>query len=421
MSDENRAKAETRAQWWRRQLGFCLVSVLLALPMTELGFRIVLAAKIGPSLLFYGIPGTQREVHDAVSGMRSIRPLKRPEESSNVQTAFFPGDKRGRYFKYGPHQVRYTVDTATREQIPIGINSRGFRGPEFEDRKAPGVIRIVTLGASSTLGIGDRDDETYPYYLGQLLNRECADHEFEVINLGIPHLHSHENLALLRAEALRLRPDVVTFYEGFNDTNLRMEVDSARLRDRYEASRIPFSSVVLPFLRASLLTVAFLDYRYAPDETDVTPELLERHIQSISDHFLSNLSAILEECRRQGIVFIVADQVAVPHPTRNTSVRGVTMEQQARKLRRKLARGGTISSRWVMYFVTHVEVMKRLEDWAKANDVPFADVIGVLGHRRHLLLSSVHLSPRGNQVIAHVLGRKVLEQVCPGRSVPAGG
>jgi hypothetical protein len=109
-------------------------------------------------------------------------------------------------------------DPITNEAFRGSINSRGFRGGEFDESKELGVTRIVTLGSSSTFGYYDRDNETYPYYLEQKLNQRLAGTaRFEVINLGIPHLRSEEILALFYAEAIPLHPDVITFYEEVND------------------------------------------------------------------------------------------------------------------------------------------------------------------------------------------------------------
>jgi len=55
----------------------------------------------------------------------------------------------------------------------LSINSHGFRGKEFSIAKPDDVIRVLTLGASSTFGFFNKDDETYPYLLEQRLNKLC--------------------------------------------------------------------------------------------------------------------------------------------------------------------------------------------------------------------------------------------------------
>ena len=81
-------------------------------------------------------------------------------------------------------------------------------------------MRVLALGASSTFGYYSRDDQTYPFLLERELEARCRDRQrYEVINLGIPHLDSPSIAALFQSEGAVLDPDVVTFYEGVNDTN----------------------------------------------------------------------------------------------------------------------------------------------------------------------------------------------------------
>jgi lysophospholipase L1-like esterase len=88
-------------------------------------------------------------------------------------------------------------------------------------------VRVLTLGASSTFGFYDRDNETYPYYLQQFLNQHCiSGPEFEVINFGIPHASSRMLATLFLNEGLPLNPDVVTFYQGRNDSVVMPEYKS---------------------------------------------------------------------------------------------------------------------------------------------------------------------------------------------------
>jgi len=49
------------------------------------------------------------------------------------------------------------------------VNGLGFRGNEFTVKKPKGVIRIIALGGSTTLGLGSRDPYTYPAQLERLL------------------------------------------------------------------------------------------------------------------------------------------------------------------------------------------------------------------------------------------------------------
>src|SRR5262249_9794533 len=154
---------------------FWCILLLVPLFALEVGTRVYFARELGSSLLFYGTSLNRERGGDSHSGDMNL----------------LDG-----YFKYHPHERRFTRDKESGRLIPVAINTRGSRGREFSTAKSPGVTRVVTLGASSTFGFSDRDDETYPYYLEQFLNHDAHGKRFEVINLGIPHLKSDQIAAL---------------------------------------------------------------------------------------------------------------------------------------------------------------------------------------------------------------------------------
>ena len=59
--------------------------------------------------------------------------------------------------------------------------------------------------------------------------------------------------------------------------------------------------------------------------------------------------------------------------------------------------------------LVHYKLMTSLESWAKDNKVPFVDIIEKLDKDRDVLVSWVHLSPRGNQMIAEAFADKILK------------
>ena len=173
---------------WKKKLTLIVIISVVTALMIEVGARVVFAVKVGPKALLYG-----------TSYQRS-KEVK--QENHTVQQH---ESELGGYSKYFPNEEKIDHSPLTGETFPVTINSHGFRGREFTKAKQPGVVRIVTLGASSTFGYYDKDDETYPHFLQQRLN-EVGPRRFEVINLGIPHLWSDQILALFLAEGCPYSP-----------------------------------------------------------------------------------------------------------------------------------------------------------------------------------------------------------------------
>jgi lysophospholipase L1-like esterase len=97
------------------------------------------------------------------------------------------------------------------------INSHGFRGPDFEDKKPNGTIRICCIGNSCTFGWEIPEGKTYAELLEKELAERYPDQKFEVINCGVPGYSSHQGLVLLKEKILGYNPDIITLSFGWND------------------------------------------------------------------------------------------------------------------------------------------------------------------------------------------------------------
>src|SRR5262245_18944807 len=91
----------------KRLLFWSILSFIPVLTL-ELGLRVYSAFQVGPSMLFYGTRVAHKN-GDVHSGDMSM----------------YDG-----YFKYYPHQERFTRDCETGRLIRVTINSSGFRGRE---------------------------------------------------------------------------------------------------------------------------------------------------------------------------------------------------------------------------------------------------------------------------------------------------
>ena len=365
---------------------FGLLVAFTCFLILEVGLRIYLAFEAGPGVLLHGIV----PAHEAQGKL-----LKR-------RTRAFYEEYTGNYWKYSPNQTKYDVDKKTKELFEISINNRGFRGKDFFDTKELGVTRVVTLGASSTFGYGNRDDETYPYYLEEILNsRRHGAGSFEVINLGIPHFLTDQIVSVFLQEALNLDPDVVTFYEGINDSS-----DTKTLKKTLRHVSL-VRKLVIP-LYQRLVSVKFIVASFkAPKK--FSEQEINSHMDGKSERFLRNLSLIRDECERRGIVFIVANQQAKSFLVGENDIKGITYDEELELLRKKLSEESSLDAK-EMYLYIHSVLMRDLASWAAANNVPFVDVIGALDKDRGVLSSWVHLSPEGNRAVAEILAQEILKQ-----------
>ena len=139
---------------------------------------------------------------------------------------------QGRFYTYPSldglqvPRYRYLPNVTT----PLGLvtNQIGWRGPPLEFRRAEKTVRIVFIGASTTVG-NHSFPFSYPELVGNWLNVWAEARNlgvrFEALNAGRESINSTDNAAIVRTEVLPLRPDLVVYFEGANQFDLQTMVD----------------------------------------------------------------------------------------------------------------------------------------------------------------------------------------------------
>ena len=387
-----------------KALLYITVTSLFVVLFVELGLRAYFAIKVGPRILYYGTESHRNWTRETKQkGRDSWQDKHYKDRSVEIHR-----DHMAEYSKFFPNEKKLEQDFRTGETFDVRINNAGFRGPDFDQEKRTDV-RILTLGTSSTFGFYDRDDETYPYYLQNALDRSCPELTWEVINFGIPHMTSDMISALFVKEGIPLQPDFVTLYTGNNDSLMKPDAETMLL-----PSRIWWQ------LTERLLMFKYLDYAI---ET-ISPTKFEyddQYTEIRSDFFLDNLSTIHENAKQNGIQLIIGTQQKRAKTTSGwlpdeSEVRellaGVTYEEEVARVREKQERG-EVMSRSEVSLLIHNVLMRDLHAWTTRNEIPLVDMIKVLNEHRHYLLTWVHLHPEANRMIADTWADAILRQACP--------
>ncbi|HTF89075.1 MAG TPA: GDSL-type esterase/lipase family protein [Planctomycetota bacterium] len=98
---------------------------------------------------------------------------------------------------------------------PEHVNSAGYRGPLRREEKTPGVLRIATMGDSSTFGFGVPYADTYSAQLEASLN--AAGLRAEVLDFGVIGYTLLQGIERYKARVRDYHPDVVI--EAFGAVN----------------------------------------------------------------------------------------------------------------------------------------------------------------------------------------------------------
>ena len=106
-----------------------------------------------------------------------------------------------------PFQGRYINVDGSGRRVTWNQNPTG----------ADGVIRLSIFGGSTIWGTGARDEFTIPSYVSKLLAAKYP-HRFAVINYGQDrYVNTQEVITLLREIQKDNIPDIVVFYDGYNE------------------------------------------------------------------------------------------------------------------------------------------------------------------------------------------------------------
>jgi hypothetical protein len=138
-----------------------------------------------------------------------------------VLDGFYRLEREG--FIYQPW-VQFAEPPVSTPLVNIQVDERGFptrrtAGQDEEDER--GVIRIFTLGGSTTMGEQVSDEHTWPSQLSQLLNERAREDGFpyriEVVNYGRAYYFPGQQSMLLQ-DLLKAghRPSLVIFMDGVN-------------------------------------------------------------------------------------------------------------------------------------------------------------------------------------------------------------
>jgi hypothetical protein len=95
------------------------------------------------------------------------------------------------------------------------LNGFGMRGPDVTRTKPPGIVRIVTAGASETFGLYESPEHEYPRQLEDSLNVQfgrCGQIGAQVLNAAMPGMSLPTIKQDLRLRVSPLKPDFVVLY-----------------------------------------------------------------------------------------------------------------------------------------------------------------------------------------------------------------
>ena len=239
----------------------------------------------------------QRGRMDEPDGVRAedVAWLQHFEEARYIQYKLKPSIEVDASNPFNDIELRKEVT------FPLRSNRDGFRTKEFAPRSA-GVMRIVTIGDSSTFGWGVGAEHTYQRLLeGRFAN---AGDEVEVLNLGISGHTSRHGLSMFEHYVRGLDPDLLIISYGANDARYVLQ-SADDVLDADETWRGTARSLLYRFETFKLMRRLILSVydpfaiSQARADAEGTARALVRSVDR--DVYMENLRLIVSRAREHGI------------------------------------------------------------------------------------------------------------------------
>lgn len=275
----------------------------------------------------------------------------------------------------------------------IHVNSHGFRGPEIEDPKPAGRVRVAFLGASTTFcAEASSDEATWPARLVASLKAAFPAHDFDYVNGGAAGYTSRESLLNLQKRIAPLQPDLIVIYEGTNDLSHDTRLVAATVglpgADVIGTSWLSRHSVAWELIEKNL--------RAARPAADTGAPTLSLDVSALEHGFRENLTREVLEAKQLARTVVL---VTFAH-------------QQRREQPREVQRAAASTSLLWMPYMALGSVLDGFEAWNRVVRQVALDQgcilvegeLGIPGDRAHFA-DSVHFTDEGCRLQA----QRVLE------------
>tara|TARA_B100001964_G_scaffold138638_1_gene152928 strand:- start:46 stop:1104 length:1059 start_codon:yes stop_codon:yes gene_type:complete len=274
------------------------------------------------------------------------------------------------------------------------INSKGFRGAEFSGKGSK--YRIVTIGASSTMGLESNEGETWPSQLQKVLTED--GHSVEVINCAIDASSSDHHLKMIGSEIIEYGPDIILYYAGRNDHAISGT-------ERYPGpalwpkGRISYFKAWVIYKKAQIRFILLKWFAF-----DL--ETIFSYPNNWKAKYTNNLKEMIIATKRSKGLFVIITQV-MDYPLEVFEDLASNSENLIKILQMK--------NKQRYFFLRQNDLLRIQSGIAKENDIKVIDLHTVFYKAKKsgvkTFYDNIHLTPEGNKLIARRLASYIEQEI----------
>ncbi len=291
------------------------------------------------------------------------------------------------------------------KDISYVINSKGFRGKEFKEVKDK--FRILSFGGSTTIGLESPENKTYPFQLEEILNQSFGG--YEVINMGFGSKSLNFIKSLYINEAINYKPDIITIYSNRNSIlydggfsrkkiNLKILKTTTYLQENVMTYRL----LVKIFNRFNDIAIENKNLKSPFNKKGISEDYL-------INGYKNTLLEIIEISKKNGIRVALIKQAYFIKPELQKIINDYTINELIKLFREEyFIKKFNLTVEENFWLILGTIINKNL-DLLKDTNVIIIDPINKLIINKENFVDYLHLSPRGNSVLANEIYEKVFE------------
>ena len=312
----------------------------------------------------------------------------------------------------------------TKSGIDYVVNSMGFRGKEFDPFTNSG-YRIINFGGSSTLGLESTEKNTYPSQLEQMITEKGI--RAEVLNFGFCSKSLTFIHELFINEAINYNPNLITIYSNRNtilyDSPKRKEyfVDIIHGRTNNILKQIGYQLYENSLMyRASMKSYLIMKNKFrkyfnniSNNNEHITVNMNGNNLDFQKIYFFDTypkyINKILSISQKNDIKVALIKQPLYIDPPLQIKIQNLSIEKlwdiMVNKNNIEFQKHPETDSFWIL---SNAILNKQLDLLASNNQNiilidPIKEFLGKDIVYEELFIDYVHLSPKGNTLLAKII------------------
>ena len=315
-------------------------------------------------------------------------------------------DKKTNKIVPGKYKIKLKDDIINEYKI----NSKGFRGNEFTERKKTD-YRIISFGGSTTMGLESPDNYTYPDLLEKEFRINKSD--VEILNFGLSSKSLNFIRELFFSEAINYDPDLITIYSARN--SIMYDSIGTKLKIR-EIKFQNFEKLNL-YLIENIMSYRLMKKIYnkianlnIDSKKIISPydKRIEHNIYYFSHQYPETINQIIKYADKNNVKVVLIKQAIYVDPKTQKKLKKKSLNELIDLLKTiKTNQEFQMEYEDIFWILTISILNKHLDNFNNIKNVKIVDPTDALIKDKNNFTDYLHLTVRGNEILAQEIYSKI--------------